>query len=68
MKQCLKCNSVVHSNYSVCPSCGGIQSKEAQRADDQLREVYKDTKYSVNLKNPNPFGSLSSKENKHHEK
>jgi hypothetical protein len=59
MKQCLKCNSVVHSNYSVCPSCGWIQSKKAQRADDQLREIHKDTKYSANLKNPNPFGSLT---------
>ena len=59
MKQCLKCDSVVHSKYSVCPSCGAIQSKKAQRADDQLREVHKDTKYSVNLKNPNPFGLLT---------
>tara|TARA_S200002703_G_scaffold42156_1_gene36499 strand:- start:9753 stop:9926 length:174 start_codon:yes stop_codon:yes gene_type:complete len=50
---------MVHSNYSVCPSCGGIQSKKAQRADDQLREMHKDTKYSANLKNPNPFGSLT---------
>tara|TARA_Y100001938_G_scaffold133420_1_gene192778 strand:+ start:440 stop:592 length:153 start_codon:yes stop_codon:yes gene_type:complete len=40
MKQCLKCNSVVHSKYSVCPSCGATQSKKAQRVDKEIREKF----------------------------
>ena len=40
MKQCLKCDSVVHSKYSVCPSCGATQSKKAQRADEELRQKF----------------------------
>ena len=40
MKQCLKCDSVVHSKYSVCPSCGAIQSKKAQKADEELRQKF----------------------------
>ncbi len=58
MKQCLKCNCIVHFKYSVCPSCGAIQSKKAQRVDNQLRKTDKNTKYSANLKNYNQFGSL----------
>ena len=38
MKQCLKCDSAVHSEYSVCPSCGAIQSKKAQKAEEELKQ------------------------------
>ena len=40
MKQCVKCDSVVHSKYSVCPSCGAVQSKKAQRAEEELRQKF----------------------------
>ena len=40
IKQCVKCDSVVHFNYNVCPSCGATQSKKAQRVDKEIRQKF----------------------------
>jgi rRNA maturation endonuclease Nob1 len=40
IKQCVKCDSVVHYKYNVCPSCGATQSKRAERSEKELRQKF----------------------------